>query len=121
MIAPAQDLSMYRSLNPLNSHHFFLRRLLSFYFGYYFVTIQNKSRANPIGDLYAIQNELANSVITRFYETGHSFMPPDQNAGVINRKLEKFAGNIESPDEAFALMAKARRVHSAFEVVRLNF
>jgi hypothetical protein len=67
---------------------------------------QNKSRANPVGDLYAVQNGLASSITTRFYETGHSFMPPDQCGGVINRRLRKHTQKIQTPDAAFELMTR---------------
>jgi hypothetical protein len=69
---------------------------------------QNKSRANPVADLYAIQNGLANSIITRFYETGHSFMPPDQCGGRINEQLRKHSSKIEIPDVAFRLMTRKK-------------
>jgi hypothetical protein len=50
---------------------------------------QNKSSFNPVADLYCIQNNMAHSIATKFFKTGHSFMPPDQISGVINRHLSK--------------------------------
>jgi hypothetical protein len=69
---------------------------------------QNKSRANPAADLYAIHNGLANSITTRFYETGHSFMPPDQCGGRINAKIRKQKSKVQTPDVAFNLMTRKK-------------
>jgi hypothetical protein len=78
---------------------------------------QNKSRANPVADLYAIQNGKARSITTRFYETGHSFMPPDQCGGTINIKLRNHKSKLETPDAAFNLMT--RKNPSDFTRVRM--
>jgi hypothetical protein len=79
---------------------------------------QNKSRYNPVADLFLVQNGYANSISTKFFKTGHSFMSPDQVSGTINRHLSKLK-IIETPSRAFEEMKKSKK-RMPFESNRMN-
>ena len=71
-------------------------------------TAPSTDRYNVVGDLYCVQMGLAVKISTRFFKAGHSFMKPDQVSGRINHALRKH-DIIELPDDAFLIMANARR------------
>jgi len=80
---------------------------------------QNQSQQNVCGDLFCVQNGLANSITTKFFVSGHSFMSPDQIGGTINQRLSK-SKKIETPDDAFDSMKTARKNPSPLECVRMK-